>query len=432
MEKATHKVATISLVARRKPALVPMQKRVAEGVAKFFEEKKAETDLYETYQEWYKDLSDRMPDDIPLIYEDFILVKYSQTYSKSNEISLYYWDIPKDVTTWEEKSIQEKRENEFEKATGFKIKKCNEGDWLEKTRFLGILHPKHANDIVITSERCDKDEYSYWTSKTPEGCQREENRNGETFYSMIAFASNEEPKIMEGVTKFLQERKAVTNFFKSYQDWYEDLSDRMTDDIPLIYKDIILVKYSQKGYASDEISLYYDTNRTKEFKKKGGDWLEKTKSVWILHPYHLNDIVITTQREKEGYSYWTSKTPEECQRREIRNGETFYSMIAFASKTFLQSPSYREPKIMEGITKFLQEGKAVTNFFKSYQEWYEFLSDRMTEDIPFIYEDFMLVKQSQKSCSVRSDLLDKEVKQYNKGWILHPTKADDVLQILGN
>ena len=59
-----------------KSALVSMQKRVAEGVKKFLEGDKTETDLYKSYEEWFEDISDRMNKDVPLFYEDFIMVKY--------------------------------------------------------------------------------------------------------------------------------------------------------------------------------------------------------------------------------------------------------------------------------------------------------------------------------------------------------------------
>ena len=195
------------------PVLVSMQKRVAEGVTKFLEGKKAETDLYNTYQEWYEDISDRMTDNVPLIYEEFILVKTSHREGLKDPCLLHHYDR-------KTKRFGEKHDGDF------KIAK-HEGGWLSEKHSVWILNPRQANNVL----QMTNNENGEWVSTAPKSFQRNENRNTYTYYSMIAlamkapgrFPNHQELRIMEGVKKFFELEDSKTNFFKTYEEWYQDL-----------------------------------------------------------------------------------------------------------------------------------------------------------------------------------------------------------------
>ena len=222
VEECTRKVAS-------KSVLMSMQKRVAEGVIKFFEGKKAETDLYNTYQEWYEDISDRMTDNVPLIYEDYLLVKYGEMGGLPNYCNLYY------------NEHKTKRFGRIEK--GFRITKY-QGGWLDENKeHVWILHPEKANDALqmYYNEKADR-----WESTSPKTFQRKENRNRGAYYSMIAFATKapdrfskvlfyKKDRIKEGVWKFLEGKESPTDFYKTYEEWYQDILRRLARGSRLEY-----------------------------------------------------------------------------------------------------------------------------------------------------------------------------------------------------
>ena len=225
---------------------------------------------------------------------------------------------------------------------------------------------------------------------------------------MIAFATklpgkfpnDPESRIMEGVNKFLAGKGTSTNFYKTYQEWYEYLSKRLCYDIPHECKDFSLIKLrsTKLSYITKEEGLI----------------------VLILHPENANDVLQMTRKD----NFTWESTPIQVFKWKDGPWDT-YSLIAFATKAPGKFPNHQETRIMGGVWKFFDGKESPNDVYKFYREWYEDLSLRLLPDesgMKYSGYAFMKRKTNEALYSFRDD-------SYAGVYILHKTEAEKTLEM---
>jgi len=147
-----------------------------------------------------------------------------------------------------------------------------------------------------------------------------------------------ENRIKEGVVKFLKNEITTLNLYKSYQEWYADISNRVDSDVPLIYAQLIVVKHSSGERKAGRASFVYNITSGSPtfFVGKNDDddfWLHKEGKLWILHPkdsIQAMEMTKTRSDEENERHEWKSSLPDGFYREE--GDAKISSMLAIGIK----------------------------------------------------------------------------------------------------
>ena len=170
-------------------------------------------------------------------------------------------------------------------------------------------------------------------------------------------------------------------------------------------------------YFDKKIRTFRESEKGFKIAKYEGGWLSEKDVVLILHPKHANDVLQMTFKQR---GEWLSTAPEGFYRDENRKGKTYYSTIAFAAKAPGKFPNHQKIRIMEGVGKFLEGQESPTNFYKTYEEWYQDIWMRLTNK-HITYPGFVFMKCGTNGRSLIQD------RSYEAIYILHKTNAEKAL-----
>uniref|UniRef100_A0A7M5UJ49 Uncharacterized protein n=1 Tax=Clytia hemisphaerica TaxID=252671 RepID=A0A7M5UJ49_9CNID len=140
--------------------------------------------------------------------------------------------------------------------------------------------------------------------------------------------------------------------------------------------------------------------------------------------------------EWEDFSRSLLYSPDDFKRTENRNDERYYSIIALVPAIPGKFPNHQEIRFMEGVNKFLEGEEWKTDFFETYEQWYQYVSRRL------IHRDKFNINMIYSGYEFKKHKYDKDSSNgytqysgryfhclYSSAYILHKTNTDKALEM---